>query len=272
MGQQTILNRLNENFPKATKGDPAAMGTVFQQMHALMLSEVWLTQGLMDRPAMAKPIAGPMPDVLISLFARFAAVTHDFQRNGGKFTFGQKSRAPGCVTHGLPLPCRRCADVLADEICPPVVPKEDPTETPPTPFGPPEGGLASPEHAPPLTPVGLPKEIEVTDRYEAFGIPRPDPKTMCPGQCEGTGKVPVRKEDANDSEGPWHDLWLRAEHFRASADTDGVHIVTCPACKGTGKAPEAPDEDTPTEDEEHQNAAADCDEADGQAQEAVASE
>lgn len=47
---------------------------------------------------------------------------------------------------------------------------------------------------------------EYTDRY---GGPQnwPDHKTMCPGQCEGTGWIPT-------SHGPWQ---------------------KCPKCRGTGK-------------------------------------
>lgn len=30
-----------------------------------------------------------------------------------------------------------------------------------------------------------------TDRYDAMGLPSPSLYTMCHGQCEGTGVVPV---------------------------------------------------------------------------------
>lgn len=33
--------------------------------------------------------------------------------------------------------------------------------------------------------------FEFTDRYQALGIPYPEPETVCEGQCEGTGHVPV---------------------------------------------------------------------------------
>ena len=71
---------------------------------------------------------------------------------------------------------------------------------------------------------------EYADRYTALGIPYPDVKTMCNGQCEGTGWVPV---SSGDDEEPWHSLWLEAEEKKPS--TDGSHFVKCPDCKGTGK-------------------------------------
>ena len=70
----------------------------------------------------------------------------------------------------------------------------------------------------------------VTDRYKAIGIPYPDPETMCDGQCEGTGFVPVGRLD-NDE--PWHTLWLEAE--AESPTEDGWHFVRCPDCNGTGR-------------------------------------
>jgi hypothetical protein len=41
-------------------------------------------------------------------------------------------------------------------------------------------------------------EREFTDRYKALGIPYPNVDTMCKGQCEGTGWVPVAKEDMEE--------------------------------------------------------------------------
>lgn len=67
------------------------------------------------------------------------------------------------------------------------------------------------------------------DRYSALGMERPDPGTVCRGQCEGTGIVPV----AETSEEPFHSLWLAAEEKRPS--DDGWHLVTCPTCNGAGK-------------------------------------
>lgn len=83
------------------------------------------------------------------------------------------------------------------------------------------------------------------DRYSALGIPSPDPATMCHGQCEGTGVVPVYLErgdkkahepDALHFVEPERDpelirRWLALETERPTED--GWHFVTCPACEGT---------------------------------------
>ena len=70
----------------------------------------------------------------------------------------------------------------------------------------------------------------MTDRYQALGIPYPDPKTVCRGACEGTGRVPVQ---ADDGDHEYEKLWLEAEE-KEPAD-DGWHFVTCPECNGSGK-------------------------------------
>ena len=72
-------------------------------------------------------------------------------------------------------------------------------------------------------------KLEIIDRYKALGIPYPNPKTMCEGQCEGIGWVPVNK---NDMEEPFRTLWLKAEKKKASKD--GWHFIKCPDCNGTG--------------------------------------
>lgn len=81
-------------------------------------------------------------------------------------------------------------------------------------------------------------EFEFTDRYKALGIPQPDPKTMCEGQCEGTGFVPHYKDGvlktADDE--VYDKLWDEAELKKPSKD--GWHFVKCPDCKGTGKKQE----------------------------------
>ena len=74
-------------------------------------------------------------------------------------------------------------------------------------------------------------KMQFTDRYQALGIPYPNPATMCDGQCEGTGVVPVHRDDPNDREGDWHTLWLAAE-AKHSTDDD-YHFVVCPRCRGT---------------------------------------
>lgn len=70
---------------------------------------------------------------------------------------------------------------------------------------------------------------DFTSRYGSNINDLPDTETMCHGECEGTGWVPVYGDDMEE---PWHSLWLKAEE-KNHAD-DGVHFVICPACDGTG--------------------------------------
>ena len=70
-------------------------------------------------------------------------------------------------------------------------------------------------------------KIEFTDRYKALGIPYPDPKTMCEGQCEGIGRYPE-----NDKTDP---LWIEVHAKSHKEECDGWHFVRCLDCKGTGK-------------------------------------
>lgn len=72
--------------------------------------------------------------------------------------------------------------------------------------------------------------MEFTDRYQALGIPYPDPDTMCKGDCEGTGVVPVKGDDLLDPR--YRKAWDEAE-AKEHAD-DGWHFVQCPECEGTG--------------------------------------
>ena len=84
-------------------------------------------------------------------------------------------------------------------------------------------------------------EFEFTDRYEALGMAPPDVKTMCKGQCEGTGFVPIYM--AGKKPGPVHSedekdpaliqLWCEAEAENPARH--GWHFVKCPECGGTGK-------------------------------------
>ena len=87
------------------------------------------------------------------------------------------------------------------------------------------------------------EKIEITDRYQALGIPYPDPETCCPGQCEGIGVIPIwmnfgdgTKPDVypeEETDPVFIKLWKEAEEKEPT--TDGYHFVECPTCKGTGK-------------------------------------
>ena len=84
------------------------------------------------------------------------------------------------------------------------------------------------------------EQLNYVDRYTALGIPYPEPATVCGGQCEGTGFVPIHGGNKfgactplGDDEEPWRSLWLEAEKKKPS--DDGWHFVTCPECKGTGR-------------------------------------
>ena len=74
--------------------------------------------------------------------------------------------------------------------------------------------------------------IEFTDRYQALGIPYPDPETMCKGQCEGTGFVPIARYETDPV---FKALWEECHANPHDEPCDGWHFVKCPDCKGTGK-------------------------------------
>jgi hypothetical protein len=86
------------------------------------------------------------------------------------------------------------------------------------------------------------------DRYSALGMESPDPETMCKGECEGTGFIPVFNPEFTDNgkcrpvdDAPLIDpllsLWNAAE--QVSPTDDGYHIVRCPHCSGSGKLTES---------------------------------
>lgn len=88
-------------------------------------------------------------------------------------------------------------------------------------------------------------KIELTDRYSALGIPQPDPETVCKGQCEGTGWVPLCNRyymvdarkcvPADGMTAEEYDLWMAAHIASGEHECDSWHFVKCPACNGTGK-------------------------------------
>ena len=73
--------------------------------------------------------------------------------------------------------------------------------------------------------------MKFTDRYQALGIPYPDPETICPGSCEGTGVYPQHKDDEGTPEECAE--WDRLE--KEEPADDGWHLINCPTCGGTGK-------------------------------------
>ena len=109
------------------------------------------------------------------------------------------------------------------------------------------------------------KSIEFTDRYDALGIPKPNPSTICQGLCEGSGIFPLHKNDPDfknnhklrrlwrkkhkqcgSRKESWKALWLfiKLRKFRIVYDMlkdyknwikcDGWHFIKCPDCNGTG--------------------------------------
>lgn len=74
-------------------------------------------------------------------------------------------------------------------------------------------------------------KYKIYTRYGGPGAPQPDVNTMCRGQCEGMGRVPISEYDTSE---PWRTLWLEAEQKEHAED--GWHFVMCPDCNGTGKA------------------------------------
>ena len=78
-------------------------------------------------------------------------------------------------------------------------------------------------------------KIEFDDRYQALGIPYPDEKTCCQGDCEGTGLVPIDIRDETDP--VYIRLWNETEVKNPNEPGDNWHFVTCPRCNGTRKEP-----------------------------------
>lgn len=96
-------------------------------------------------------------------------------------------------------------------------------------------------------------ELTFTNRYEMLGMPLPNPATMCLGECEGTGVIPIYKDDVHpeflrrwqDEHKKAHTVWFRLKlaweqksfwYLFHGWRCDGWHFITCPDCEGTGKA------------------------------------
>jgi len=71
--------------------------------------------------------------------------------------------------------------------------------------------------------------MEFTDRY---GGNWPDPATVCKGQCEGTGRVPISRDE---QEPYWRARYDEAHQDCPPECSNGWHFVVCPDCNGTGK-------------------------------------
>jgi hypothetical protein len=108
--------------------------------------------------------------------------------------------------------------------------------------------------------------IKFTDRYQALGIPYPDPKTVCKGHCEGTGMYPlfilistpkieqvsVRRDYLPSELEAWRECHKECNFLRRLISRmrhmewwywkslfepcDGWHFIKCSDCNGTGKA------------------------------------
>lgn len=104
------------------------------------------------------------------------------------------------------------------------------------------------------------KQTKVTfsSRYDALGIDISDTDKICDGLCEGTGVIPVKRDNSDpELRKRWREahanahswsliislviLRLREGKFVWAVKTikdgrkcDGHHVVTCPLCEGSG--------------------------------------
>lgn len=86
------------------------------------------------------------------------------------------------------------------------------------------------------------------DRYEALGIPYPEPETMCKGECEGAGVYPTKRprialaalryDDVQltaleqEEARRWDEAHAKSKH--EDGPCDGWHFIKCPDCEGAG--------------------------------------
>lgn len=82
--------------------------------------------------------------------------------------------------------------------------------------------------------------MKIISRYEALGIPLPNPETMCKGDCEGTGWYPENLQEPNvktiDYE-RWHKAHNKGNFIKRlwhKYHCDGWHFIKCADCNGTG--------------------------------------
>lgn len=69
--------------------------------------------------------------------------------------------------------------------------------------------------------------IIASDRY---GGNWPDPATVCLGDCDGMGRVPIH---AGDPDPFYYNQWRDLEAIELSPN--GFHFAVCKHCRGTGK-------------------------------------
>jgi hypothetical protein len=76
--------------------------------------------------------------------------------------------------------------------------------------------------------------FEFTSRYEALGMPLPDPASVCRGGCEGIGLYPVKRGEWTEAE---RAAWDAAELENPNEPGDEWHFIRCQTCGGTGLKP-----------------------------------
>lgn len=90
---------------------------------------------------------------------------------------------------------------------------------------------------------------EISDRYSALGIERPNEKTICRGECEGVGFYPhytgykhLFVNQPTEYEATEQLLWdesHRKESWKSLGlhilFCDGWHFIRCPKCYGRGR-------------------------------------
>lgn len=87
--------------------------------------------------------------------------------------------------------------------------------------------------------IQLINEGGATNRYEALGLPLPDPKTMCKGQCDGLGFYPCKNDEEIEpiELAAWLDQHNAPDaHDDDDGKCDGWHFIKCFECAGTGLA------------------------------------
>ena len=81
------------------------------------------------------------------------------------------------------------------------------------------------------------ENIEITDRYSATGTPRPEPETVCEGDCDGMGYYPENKESLNIEavkvKGGSLLIVGQVNDDKTPTEEDSHVFVMCPECCGS---------------------------------------